>query len=395
MHTPIYCLLFLTLAGCNQSAADRPPSPADQSLPGPPADLAKGDPGNDRDLRPADVADGGGSGVLPSDPPQVVFSGLSSSMRASAVALNRADRAELVFSTDSSVEILRETPGAWQKTAIETGIQPTRGVHITLKDDQPWLSYVALTAGSYTLKVAHAEIASFVGESVAIGLRAPGDAGAPIALNRAGEPVVFYRSGDYAVFSRRGAMAWESGGIFLQDGYPHSLRRGPSGRLQLAYQASSTFVSGPRLGEEVDGNTWVITAPAPGNPSGTMDLAIGAADIAHIAEFENTTGQVRYASNARRSHNWPTDALEQTQAADVRIGIARGPRGEEMPVVAYQKLPEADVRIARRIDGFWQIETVDTAGEVGQALSLAIDSHGRAHIFYVDATAHTLKRVIR
>lgn len=390
-------LLFLTLctaAGCNAgSAGPQPPGPLDPP-PAPPADLATDDPRGGLDMRAPDgTADAGLA--LPSGPPEVVFTGLGGEVRAFAAALNRADRAELVIATANSVEVLRETPAGWQKTAIESGIQPLRGVHLTLKGEKPWLTYLTLAAGSYDLRVAHEEGAGFVLETVASSTRLGNDAGAPIALNRAGEPVVFYRSGDYAVFSRRGAMSWEAGGIFLQDGYPHSLRRGPSGLLQLTYHVNGTFVSGPRLGLETADGTWLILTPSSATSSGTMDLAIGAADIAHIAQLERTTSQVRFAHNPRRSTGWPTDALEQTAAGDVRVGLVRGPRGEELPLVAYQKLPEADVKIGRRIDGAWHMETVDASGEVGQALALASDSRGRAHIFYIDATTRTLKRVIR
>lgn len=399
MHKRLYGLLSLALGaafGCSLGSTDpMPPGPPDLSMHDPRVDLAAGDPQGSLDMRPADAGGDGGEAVLPSGPPQVVFVGLGSEVRASAVALNAADRAELVFATDSSVEVLRETPAGWQQTAIEAGIQPTRAVHIALKDDLPWLSYLVLTAGTYDLKVAHAEGAGFVQEIVTSSRLLANEAGAPIALNRAGEVVVFYRSADYAVFSRRGATTWEFGGIYLKDGYPHSLRRGPSGLLQLSFRASGTGSSGPRLGMETTDGTWVVYTPASISSAGTMDLAVGKSDIAYIAQPERTSSQVRFAHNQHRGTNWLTDALEGTAAGDVRIGLARGPRGEEMPIVAYQKLPEADVKIGRRIDGLWHIETVDATPEVGQALSLAIDSRGRAHIFYIDATARVLKRVIR
>lgn len=380
-------LVPLLLTACKQGGADVPPG-------APGVDLATGtnqpDLGTTEpqiDMQPVDAA----TMALPNDPPQVVFAGLMTAPRATDVALNRADRAELVWSTDTSIEMLRETPSGWQRATIESGIKPLRGVHITLKDDVPWLSYLDFGSGAYELKVAHAEGTGFLIEKVAAtGLRRS-EAGAPIAVDGGGNPVVYYSTSGYAEFSRRGPTDWTHGGIWLKDGIPYALRRGASGLLQLAYHDVGTFSGYLKVAMQNDAGNWVLFANQALRAVSTVSLALDALETPHLAYFDSKASQIHYS----RGETWRTDVLEQTNGGDVSIGLGRGPRGELMPIVAYQKLPEADLKVARRVGGRWQIQAVEPLGELGHALSLEVDSRGQAQIFYFDVNNRALKRVRR
>jgi hypothetical protein len=61
------------------------------------------------------------------------------------------------------------------------------------------------------------------------------------------------------------------------------------------------------------------------------------------------------------------------------------------PHIAYYDGTNGDLRYAVRSDGVWTFETVDGVGDVGQYCALALDSYGNPHISYYDATNQDLK----
>ena len=61
------------------------------------------------------------------------------------------------------------------------------------------------------------------------------------------------------------------------------------------------------------------------------------------------------------------------------------------PHVSYYDRTNGDLKYAYQDADGWHIETVDSAGDMGQYTSLELDSSGNPHISYIDATSKSLK----
>ncbi len=61
------------------------------------------------------------------------------------------------------------------------------------------------------------------------------------------------------------------------------------------------------------------------------------------------------------------------------------------PFIAYWKSDTSDLMYAKKVDGVWQSEAVDTAGNVGMPVDLVLDNSGNPHIAYSDSANWDLK----
>jgi hypothetical protein len=76
--------------------------------------------------------------------------------------------------------------------------------------------------------------------------------------------------------------------------------------------------------------------------------------------------------------SWTVTRLEGERASGVSFALdAQG-----TPHLAWTDARDYDLRYARRVDGVWQKQTLDSEGYTGFSPSLAIDSLGRPHIAY-------------
>jgi hypothetical protein len=61
------------------------------------------------------------------------------------------------------------------------------------------------------------------------------------------------------------------------------------------------------------------------------------------------------------------------------------------PHISYYDHGNADLKYARLTPGGWQVFLVDSADDVGQYSTIALDGQDRPHICYFDATFGMLK----
>lgn len=133
------------------------------------------------------------------------------------------------------------------------------------------------------------------------------------------------------------------------------------------------------------GSAWEVqTVDAQGRmPS----VAIDAAGDAHVAYFNDETGELRYASWT--GSEWTSELVAATTDYFDGPSLAFGPG--DAPSIAFHDVTTMALKFARRGESAWTVVTVDDTADVGNSASLSVDATGRAHIAYEDRTAHSLK----
>lgn len=119
------------------------------------------------------------------------------------------------------------------------------------------------------------------------------------------------------------------------------------------------------------------------------DLAFDSTGSLHVAYFDTQNGSLHY---FRRN---PDGSSTQPQAIDTggdvgsHVSLALDPLGR--PAVAYFESDEANLKFAQFNGTSWDVVHVDSAGRVGLYPSLAFDADGRALISYYDRTRGDLR----
>ncbi len=248
-----------------------------------------------------------------------------------------------------------------------------------------------------------------------------------------------------------GQSSPESGGwqieVVTNAGGKPEIRLDSHGRPHVAYMIEA-FQGGVFHASKDAGTEWVIDSVADGYFYGPLDMVIDDEDQIHIAyhDHNNTGGEIIYVTGS--GTDWPREivAHEGHDGWDGRIAVApsgevhivsidaaqinnfpgiewavrsapgqwevskigSGPIPYEFGVaiafdvegslhVVYHDGTEfintdddgADLLYATWRDGVWQIETIDSAGDVGKFPSLALDNAGRPHITYLDWTGQS------
>ncbi len=113
-------------------------------------------------------------------------------------------------------------------------------------------------------------------------------------------------------------------------------------------------------------------------------------DVPRVVFYNKMTGWLMYAPYFQNS--WSPEAVIHlgTGYAD-GFSIAMGPTG--IPYIAFFDPVDKDLVLASRSisTGQWSFQDIDTAGDVGQQPSLAVDANGLKRISYFDATNGDLK----
>ena len=149
-----------------------------------------------------------------------------------------------------------------------------------------------------------------------------------------------------------------------------------------------------------DGDTWSRELVNTTGSMGTYNsLDVDSWGVPHISsmafEFEGSHGEVVYARRDAAAWRVSTvaNAVDAAGTAAVYTSLALDSGGK--PHISYhyneEGGAEGDLKYARWSGSRWEVGTVDSQGNTGLHNSLALDSAGRAHISYLDATADTLK----
>jgi hypothetical protein len=88
---------------------------------------------------------------------------------------------------------------------------------------------------------------------------------------------------------------------------------------------------------------------------------------------------------AAAAGEWHVETVDSDGDVGGEVSLALD--SSDYPHISYEDgLPNYDLKYARWNGSSWQIQTVDSAGSVGRYTSLVLDSSGRPHISYFDAS---------
>lgn len=119
----------------------------------------------------------------------------------------------------------------------------------------------------------------------------------------------------------------------------------------------------------------------------STSIKIDGAGYYHIVYYGNQN--LKYATN--RSGAW---VLSTIDSSEVGVGSynSLAIRNDRL-YVSYYDGHNGDLKFATKAlsDSSWQTQSIDTTGDIGQYVSVAVDGSGKVHISYYDVTNQALK----
>src|SRR5581483_2849318 len=140
-----------------------------------------------------------------------------------------------------------------------------------------------------------------------------------------------------------------------------------------------------------DGGNWAVeTVTAPGSVESFRwypSLAVDSKGSPHIAYYEMTEwmrqGDLKYASKTGAS--WNVEPVDSGGNVGEDLSLALNAEGE--PRIAYHDHTKGCLKYAEKRGGDWIVEAVDcTALVTGTFTSLTLDAYGNPHVAYYDLT---------
>ena len=116
-------------------------------------------------------------------------------------------------------------------------------------------------------------------------------------------------------------------------------------------------------------------------------LAIDADDNPHISYYDKTNKNLKYAK--RVDGKWTSEVIDSDNDVGQYTSLALDSSGN--PHISYYFVTGGDLRYATYDGSSWVIETLDVANNVGHYSSLKLDSLDNPHIAYYDYEAGNLK----
>jgi hypothetical protein len=138
-----------------------------------------------------------------------------------------------------------------------------------------------------------------------------------------------------------------------------------------------------------DGNAWIYEVVD--NMSGQeVSLALDSAGFAHISYYQNS--QIKYVW--WDGSQWTTQTVDTITPFSPQLSLALD--HNDRPHISYAfgdtyENPKDVLKYATNNSGIWEINTVDSGGDVGEFNSIAMDNLDHPHISYLDVTNNVLK----
>ncbi|MEK6544881.1 MAG: FlgD immunoglobulin-like domain containing protein [Elusimicrobiota bacterium] len=178
-----------------------------------------------------------------------------------------------------------------------------------------------------------------------------------------------------------------------ETGYDPALVIDSNGNPNIAY---NDWGSGDLRFAKWDGDKWLFeTVDTDGKTGGTPSLTLDKQGQPHISYYNWDSGNLWYATKTNGS--WQKTLVDGS--GDVGIYSSIKVASDGRVHIAYEDITpnKMDLKYALKLPGSpWLIETVDTAGDVGQFASLSLGGQYEApSIAYLDYTNHRLKYASR
>jgi hypothetical protein len=173
-----------------------------------------------------------------------------------------------------------------------------------------------------------------------------------------------------------------------------------SGRLHISYQHgtnSDLKYATCAAGCTLAANWQTVTVDAPGIVGSYTSLAVAGSGRVHVSYFDNTNLNLKYgtcATGCNVAANWQVVTVDA--AGNVGAATSLAVAGSGRLHVSYFDGTNGDLKYATcaadcHVAASWQAATIDAGGTVGSYTSLAADGNGRLHIAYHDFTNNDLK----
>ena len=301
------------------------------------------------------------------------------------------------------------TAAGWQTVTVDQGggaynslaVDGTGGVHVSYQHGTD-LKYASCAASCMTA-------ASWATVVVDQG----GDLGAytSLALDESGRVHVSYSDGTnvdlkYATCAASCTTAanWQTV-VVDQTGFVGaytSLAVDGSGRVHVSYQgdADLKYATCP-AGCTVAANWTNVAVDQTGYAGAYSSLAVDGSGRLHVSYFEETKGDLRYATCAAdctTAANWQTVAADE--AGDIGYSASLAVDGSGRLHVSYADFTNGDLKYATcaadcTSPSSWQTTALDHTGNLGgeDYTSLAVDPSGGVHVSYFDDTNADLKYI--
>ncbi len=180
-------------------------------------------------------------------------------------------------------------------------------------------------------------------------------------VQRSGNQWVYKIVDESASVGEDAALAWGTGGILGASYYDRT-----NGNLKYAQWDPSN-------------RTWAAqTVDSEGDVGHTTSIVFDSEGAAHISYY-GTIGADNVLRHAQGSGTtWTTRTVDSGIQMGTSIAIGR----QGLPVIAYRR---NGIRLARLVDGNWNLELVDGETRLGRTISLAWDaSSEREHLVYAE-----------
>ena len=175
-----------------------------------------------------------------------------------------------------------------------------------------------------------------------------------------------------------------------------------SGRVHVSYQgdADLKYATCP-AGCTVAANWTNVAVDQTGYAGAYSSLAVDGSGRLHVSYFEETKGDLRYATCAAdctTAANWQTVAADET--GDIGYSASLAVDGSGRLHVSYADFTNGDLKYATcaadcTSPSSWQTTALDHTGNLGgeDYTSLAVDPSGGVHVSYFDDTNGDLKYI--
>ena len=127
--------------------------------------------------------------------------------------------------------------------------------------------------------------------------------------------------------------------------------------------------------------------PDPADVGMYASLRIDSKKFIHIAYWDKTNGDLKYATNA--SGGWVPEPADSTGFVGSHSALDLD--GADRPHIVYYDAVNKDLKYATRSSIAWTSSVVDSTGDVGEFASLAVDSAGSLYASYYNKTDGDLK----